>query len=104
MSGAGEEQELHRPVTVLRDAFGPYVELETNEGTEAFKIMAEFYIGDIHYAAMQNEAMAKEAEAEFFRVIRENGELQVESIEDDEEWEAAAEAYDDQFFAEGERP
>jgi hypothetical protein len=104
MTNASEGSRNHPESTLLRDAFGPYVELETDAGEETFHIKAEFYIGDVLYAALQSKAMVKEDELEFFRVVEEDGEFHLESIEDDEEWETAAEAYDDQFFASDERP
>ncbi|MBW5444989.1 DUF1292 domain-containing protein [Cohnella sp. CFH 77786] len=67
--------------------------------------MAELMIGGRRYAVLQSESMRKEGDIEVFRVS-EDGEdrLQLETVEDDEEWERAAEAYDDMQFGSDERP
>ena len=48
--------------------------------------------------------MRREDEVELFRVTYSGDEPQLETIEDDEEWESASEAYDDLWFAKDERP
>ncbi|MNH42073.1 hypothetical protein D3C79_1036920 [compost metagenome] len=79
--------------------------MEAEDGSlEVFTIKAEFQLGEHVYAALQSEAMRREDEVELFRVVTTNGEPQLETIESDEEWEAASEAYDDFLFANEERP
>ncbi|GKU75632.1 DUF1292 domain-containing protein [Paenibacillus sp. L3-i20] len=100
-----ESSNIPKRQSHLKEAFGNDVELISEEGvTELFSIKDEFQIGDVLYAALQNEAMRGEDEVELFRVILGGSEPQLETIEDDEEWEAASEAYDDLLFANDERP
>ncbi|WP_246070414.1 DUF1292 domain-containing protein [Paenibacillus kobensis] len=80
--------------TKLQDKYGKFIELTSGNGTEeTFRIMSEFQLGQHYYAALQSEAMRNEGEVEMLRLI-EGDELELENIEDDEEWETAAEAYD----------
>ncbi|MGO4370171.1 DUF1292 domain-containing protein [Paenibacillus sp. YIM B09110] len=92
-------------LSVLKEAFGKEIELVAEDGgMELYVIKAEFQLGDIVYAALQSEAMSGEDEVELFRVIQDGEEPELETIEDDEEWEAAAEAYDDLLFADDQMP
>ncbi|ALS27050.1 hypothetical protein IJ21_16480 [Paenibacillus sp. 32O-W] len=91
-------------VRLLASKYGEEVELLSEGGQpETYRIMAEFELGGQVYAALQSPAMRKENEVEMFRVVVDGEEPELESIEDDEEWEAAAEAYDDLLFQETER-
>jgi len=89
----------------LNEHFGRDVELINEDGAvESFIIKLEFIWGDIGYVALQSDAMIAEDEVEFMRVIAEGTEIELESISDEEEWEAVSEAYDDLMFANEERP
>lgn len=89
----------------LKDVFGDHVELIAEDGSaQVFRIKAEFELGGAVYAALQSDEMEADDEVEFLRVRQEDGEPQLETIEDDEEWEAASEAYDDLQFASEDRP
>ena len=89
----------------LKNAYGHEIELVAEDGSlELFVIKAEFRLGDQVYAALQSEQMRAEDEVELFRVIGGDQEPQLETIDDDDEWEAASEAYDDMLFANDERP
>lgn len=89
----------------LKELFGGEIELVSEDGAaESYQIKAEFQIGETQYVALQNEAMSAEDEVELLRIRLEDGEPHLESIEDDEEWENASEAYDDMMFAGDERP
>ncbi|MCU6709651.1 DUF1292 domain-containing protein [Paenibacillus sp. J5C_2022] len=91
--------------SVLKDAFGNEVELHGEDGLAlVFRIKAEWLLGDIRYAALQSEDMRDDDEVEFFRVDLSGSEPALESIGDDDEWEAVSEAYDDLFFADDARP
>lgn len=93
-------------LNTLKEAFGNEIELVGEEGeVQSYVIKVEFQLGETSYAALQSEAMRKEDEVELFRVILSgHEEPQLETIEDDDEWEAASEAYDDMLFANDERP
>ncbi|RCW42557.1 DUF1292 domain-containing protein [Paenibacillus prosopidis] len=102
---SGTEHASPKTLNSLKNAFGNDIELVADDGgVEVYFIKAEFQLGDRVYAALQSEAMRSEDEVELFRVIQADGEPQLETIEDDEEWEAASEAYDDLLFADDERP
>ena len=102
---SGTEHGAPKKLNSLRTAFGNEIELEADDGSvEVYDIKAEFQLGDRIYAALQSDPMRGEEDVELFRVIQVGGEPQLENIEDDEEWEAASEAYDDLLFATDERP
>ncbi|WP_027091228.1 DUF1292 domain-containing protein [Cohnella thermotolerans] len=90
----------------LRSLFGDYVELDGAGGApQRYKIMAELEVDGRSYAVLQSDAMRKEGDIEVFRVAAgEAGSPQLETVEDDEEWENVAEAYDDLLFGSDERP
>ena len=89
----------------LSEAFGKVIELVDDNGEEfAYYIKAEFALGDVVYAALQTEDMRQEDEIDLFRVVESGEELQLESIDDEDEWETACEAYDDLQFVNEERP
>ncbi|TJY43513.1 DUF1292 domain-containing protein [Cohnella pontilimi] len=90
----------------LKDSYGPFVEL-TGDGdiTVTYRIEAELAIDGRLYAILQSESMRDEGDIEVFRVDRDaQGSLHLETVEDDEEWERAAEAFDDLQFGSDERP
>ncbi|UVI28063.1 DUF1292 domain-containing protein [Paenibacillus spongiae] len=93
-------------ITVLQDVFGQEVELIGEDGgTEPFQIVAEFQLGERAYAGLQSARMRKEDEVAFFRIVTsDQSEPELESIEDEDEWESVAEAYDDLLFISDERP
>ncbi|MCM3630164.1 DUF1292 domain-containing protein [Paenibacillus glycanilyticus] len=103
---ANDERIIPVPQERLREVFGNVIELVSEHGSlDKFEIMAEFQLGPYVYAALQSPDMKKEQEVELFRVILTDiGEPQLETIEDDDEWELAAEAYDDLLFANDEMP
>ncbi|CAM3981803.1 DUF1292 domain-containing protein [Cohnella lubricantis] len=92
--------------SILKLLFGDQVELEGQGGKpEHFKIMAELSLGGRDYAVLQSDAMKAEGDIEVFRVVVDgNGTPQLETVEDDEEWENVAEAYDDLLFGSEDRP
>lgn len=90
----------------LKDVFGDRVELSGEGGAAAaYRILAEIELGGNRYAILQSDVMRKEGDIEVFRVADgADGGPHLETVEDDEEWEAAAEAYDDLQFGNDERP
>ncbi|GGD55080.1 DUF1292 domain-containing protein [Paenibacillus nasutitermitis] len=92
-------------ISVLRTAFGQEVELIGEDGqTELLRVVAEFRLGASDYAGLQSEAMRKSDEVAFFRVLTSGSEPTLESIEDEDEWEAVAEAFDDLWFDGDQQP
>jgi len=92
-------------ISVLKSVYGQEVELIGEDGqTELLRIAAEFRVGGSDYAGLQSESMRKSDEVAFFRIISGGPEPVLESIEDEAEWEAAAEAYDDLWFDGDQQP
>ena len=93
-------------ITLLKSVYGAEVELVGEAGdSEPFRILAEFRIDGKAYAGLQSAAMRKEDDVAFFRVVENEGaEPELESIDDEDEWETAAEAFDDLMFSGDERP
>lgn len=86
-----------KPLTLLKEAFGEEVTLE-DQGMDSqpYKILAEFELEGRGYAVLQSEGMKREDEVALFRIVLdEQGELQLETVEDDEEWENVLELYDE---------
>ncbi|MDG0793125.1 DUF1292 domain-containing protein [Cohnella ginsengisoli] len=105
MSEAGKQGHAS-PGGALQQAFGAEIELTGESGsTQVYRILAELSVNGKPYAVLQSDAMRKEGEIEVFRVLSEDaGEPKLESVDDDEEWEDVAEAYDDLQFGSDDRP
>jgi uncharacterized protein YrzB (UPF0473 family) len=89
----------------LTERFGAEVELQGADGTAVYRILAELALDGRRYAILQSDAMRKEDDIEVFRIeVDPDGEPELATVEDDEEWEKAAEAYDDMQFGGDERP
>lgn len=86
-----------KPLTLLKEAFGPEVTLDDRgKDSEPYRIAAEFELDGRMYAVLQSESMKREDEVALFRIMAdEQGELQLETVEDDEEWETVLELYDE---------
>jgi uncharacterized protein YrzB (UPF0473 family) len=86
-----------KPLTLLKEAFGDEVTLEDQgNDSEPYRIAAEFELDGRMYAVLQSESMKREDELALFRIISdEQGELQLETVEDDDEWETVLELYDE---------
>lgn len=100
-----DRNESH-PRMTLQAQFGEFVELDAGEGNPvAYRIMAELTVGGKRYAVLQSDAMRREGDIEIFRIAASgSGEPELETVESDEEWERAAEAYDDLQFGSDEQP
>ncbi|RKP55143.1 DUF1292 domain-containing protein [Cohnella endophytica] len=90
----------------LRHLFGDTVELTTEDGASlTFRILSELEVGEGRYAVLQSKEMQQEGEIEIFRIVSDSdGEPQLESVTDEDEWELVAETYDDSQFGSDERP
>lgn len=93
-------------MATLRERFGDELVLtENGRETETCRLLAELTVNGRRYAIVQTEAMRHEDDIDVMRVVDgPDGELQLETVEDDGEWEAVAEAYDDLQFGGDERP
>jgi len=93
-------------LSALQQRYGDSVELLDEDGSSAeYRILAELSVNGRRYAVLQTEAMKHEDEIEPFRIVEDsNGELQLESVTDEDEWENVAEAYDDMQFGSEDQP
>jgi uncharacterized protein YrzB (UPF0473 family) len=82
---------------LLQSTFGNEVILyDENNERMTFKVLREFRLGEVSYAVLRSSKLLKNEEYELFRVIMNDlSEVDLEIIEDDEEWEAVAEVYDE---------
>jgi uncharacterized protein YrzB (UPF0473 family) len=90
----------------LKQIYGDFVDLEGEDGTsQPYEILAELTVNAIRYAILQSEALKQDDEIDVFRIVEEsNGEVGLESITDEEEWERVAEAFDDIQFGSDDQP
>jgi uncharacterized protein YrzB (UPF0473 family) len=85
---------------LLRKVYGDDIILfdEQNESTE-YQLLAEFTYGNHIYAVLQSDELKKDDEVAIFRVVESEPEqYELETIEDDEEWETVSELYDEMMF------
>lgn len=89
--------------TRLRDVYGDEIILteEGGEGSSAYKLMLEFEIHDRRYAVLRSEGgKPDDAEPVVYRVTpAAEGEYEIETIEDDEEWENVSELVDEMMIS-----
>lgn len=86
--------------SILRNAYGDDIILydEQNESV-IHRILSEFVYGNHTYAVLQSDELKKEDDVAIFRVVQgENEQYELETIEDDEEWETVSELYDEMMF------
>jgi len=86
------------PVTRLAEAYGNELTL-TDEGNElVHELLCEFRLGGHEYAVLRS-TKSPEGDYAIFRIVEdEQGALELESIDDDDEWEAVAEIFDEMTF------
>lgn len=91
------------PSDVLRKAYGDDIILfdEQNEST-VYHLLKEFVYQNHTYAVLQSDQLKKEDEVAVFRVTTgADGQYELETIEDDDEWETVSELYDEMVFPDG---
>ena len=87
------------PISLLKEAFGEAVTLTDQGEDNTYLIVSEFRLGENDYAVLQPDESEAEDEYMIFRIVRdETGALELETIDDDDEWEAIAEVYDEMSF------
>jgi uncharacterized protein YrzB (UPF0473 family) len=101
-----EAQGMSPGSSSLKEKYGEFVELGVDgETAEAYRIVAELTVAGIRYAILQSEAMRREDDIEVFRITTDaQGDVQLETVDDDDEWDRAAEAFDDLQFGSDEQP
>ncbi|GAB6990826.1 DUF1292 domain-containing protein [Paenibacillus pini] len=87
--------------SVLKEAFGPTVELEDVDGTTlVYDLVAEFEISGQSYAVLQQPG-DDSGEHDILKVVTSpEGNLELATIDDDDEWENITELYDEMTFPE----
>jgi uncharacterized protein YrzB (UPF0473 family) len=88
--------------TRLRDQHGGRLTMyDEQDEPLVFDILSEFKWGQHEYAVLQTKELKKEGEVAIFRVVTDQqGQVTIETIEDDDEWEAVSELYDEIVFDE----
>lgn len=87
--------------SVLKEAFGPTVELEDEDGSiSVYDLTAEFEINGQSYAVLQKPG-DDSGEYDILKVASSaDGNLGLVTIDDDDEWENITELYDEMTFPE----
>mgnify|MGYP001199615737 CR=1 FL=1 len=90
-------ERMAREVNILRDAYGREVILVDEEGKEkeqTCRILSEIELDGCHYCVLRMEGDGND-DAYIFRV---GDDFKIEPIEDEDEWERAAEAVDELLY------
>ena len=88
-----------KPSNLLRDQYGEEVVLfNDQEESNIYRILREFSLYNQIYAVMQSGDCSSDEEYEIFRVNSSEGSMELETIDDEEEWENIAEVYDEMVF------
>jgi uncharacterized protein YrzB (UPF0473 family) len=86
--------------SLLRNAYGDDIILYDEQGeSTVYRLLTEFVYGNYTYAVLQSDELKKEDDVAIFRVVESpNEQYELETIEDDEEWETVSELYDEMMF------
>ncbi|GAA0381744.1 DUF1292 domain-containing protein [Paenibacillus motobuensis] len=86
----------------VRDAYGTIVELQDEQGKASYyTVENEFDVAGASYAALRPEQDSSVEEPELFKIVQSSdGELELVTIEDDDEWENVSELYGELTFPE----
>lgn len=98
---SGLQSKPFEPIRVLRDAYGDAVELIGDKGAPVtYAVLSEFALGDTMYAVLQSDKLKRDDDVALYRIGRnDSGEPELETIEDDDEWEDVLEYYDEMTFS-----
>lgn len=88
------------PTRQLREAYGNDIILyDEHQESVVYRIVSELILHGQGYAMLEKVKPGKEDEPEVYRVSRkDDGELELETIEDDDEWENVSELFDEWTF------
>lgn len=88
-------------VTQLHEVYGDEIILfDDKEESTVFHLLAEFKLGSTVYAVIQSEELRKDGEVAIYKVGKDSeGQPELETIDDDDEWENVSEIYDEMTFA-----
>jgi uncharacterized protein YrzB (UPF0473 family) len=88
-----------KKINELKNVYGEdIILLNDQEESEVFRILAEFEWQGVAYAVLQSNIQKKLDETAIFRIIKNEGQIELETIEDDDEWEDVSELYDELSF------
>jgi uncharacterized protein YrzB (UPF0473 family) len=89
-----------KPIDDLKSRFGTEIHLQGHQNEETvYRIVAEFALGDLRYAVLQSDRMAAEDRVDILRITSgEDGEPELESILDDDEWDDVFDVYDEMTY------
>lgn len=106
MSEGQEGWSRAESLRTLREAYGNEIVLfDEQDESVAYRILAEFRHDGNDYAVLQSEELKKEKEVAIFKIaVSGDGEPELETIEDDDEWETVSEIYDEMSFPVQDRP
>ncbi|WP_239617526.1 DUF1292 domain-containing protein [Cohnella mopanensis] len=95
-----------KELSALRQAYGDQVELHDEDGTgQIYRILAELTVNGSDYAILQSKEMQQEDEIEVFKIVANaDGEAQLETVTNVDEWELVEEAFDDSQFGSDDQP
>jgi uncharacterized protein YrzB (UPF0473 family) len=93
---------MHEPKEIrsLRDAYGTDIILfDEQEESVIYHILYEFTLDGRSYAVLQPQGLDSDEEPLLYRIGRnESGEPELETIDDEDEWETVSEIYDEWAF------
>ncbi|GAB6933987.1 DUF1292 domain-containing protein [Calditerricola satsumensis] len=93
------EPRMAREVFYLREAMGDEVALVGDGSEERYRVLTEFDLDGTVYAVLKGRRDADGEDWYLFRVrFGNDGPVAVEPIEDEDEWERAAEAFDEWLY------
>ncbi|HEY8343187.1 MAG TPA: DUF1292 domain-containing protein [Calditerricola sp.] len=93
------EPRMAREVFYLREAMGDEVALVGDGVEERYRVLTEFDLDGTVYAVLKGRRDVDGEDWYLFRVrFGNDGPVAVEPIEDEDEWERAAEAFDEWLY------
>lgn len=86
--------------SIVQEQMGSEITLYDQDDQEyVFHLLLELQWNDKHYAYLQSPE-DEDGDIEVMRVIKtDDGEIDLESVEDDDEWEEAAELFDEWTYS-----
>jgi uncharacterized protein YrzB (UPF0473 family) len=91
-----------KTVEIIRNIHGEYLVLFDEQGQEIeYTLLQEIDLDGKVYAYLKQTDVKDDDDIEVFRAsLTPDGSYELETIEDDEEWETVAEIFDEMFYGE----
>ena len=91
----------YQVVTTLKDTFGTSIELFEEQNGEPYTLLVELVIDGQNYAFFTNDEMKKDDEILILKYAQDaDGEYELITIDNDDEWEDVEEVYGEYMFQE----